>query len=349
MIHEVIEVSSSESDDAEQIIVQRLKKRRKVCRVENYVEQVVPGLTTQEFKAHFRMLPDTFQYILSIIAPKLQRETRGTPMICPQKQFLLALWRFATPGSFRSISDRFDLAPLVIKWPTGEEVEEVWAGFEASSGFPKVIGAIDGTHIRIPAPKVNPEAYVNRKGHHSIQLQAICDHKGQYTHCYVGHVGSVHDQRVFRLSEVPSYFGNLLKFPQQCHLVGDSAYKLHENLLTPYRDNGHLTERQRNYNFSQSSARIAIERAFGLLKGRFRSLLTVLAVDRVIKIPKHVLACCVLHNICLTRDNDLNIEVEEEEIMDCEMADDNERVRNAVNTGSIKRDTIAGQLHIRNV
>jgi len=50
----------------------------------------------------------------------------------------------------------------------------VWTGFEATSGFPKVIGALDGTHINIPAPKDNPEAYVNRKGHHSIQLQVLC-------------------------------------------------------------------------------------------------------------------------------------------------------------------------------
>lgn len=49
----------------------------------------------------------------------------------------------------------------------------MWAGFEATSGFPKVIGAIDGTHINIIAPKNCPEAYINRKGHHSIQLQVI--------------------------------------------------------------------------------------------------------------------------------------------------------------------------------
>lgn len=76
---------------------------------------------------------------------------------------------------------------------------------------------------------------------------------------------------MFRLSEVQSYLGDELKFPEDCHLVGDSAYKLHENLLVPYRDNGHLTERERNYNFCHASARIVIERAFGLLKGRFRS------------------------------------------------------------------------------
>lgn len=44
-------------------------------------------------------------------------------------------------------------------------------GFEESSRFPKTIGAIDGTHIRIDAPKENPADYINRKGFHSIQLQ----------------------------------------------------------------------------------------------------------------------------------------------------------------------------------
>lgn len=40
------------------------------------------------------------------------------------------------------------------------------------SGFPNVIGAIDGTHnYKLPAPRKHPENYVNRKGHYSIQLQ----------------------------------------------------------------------------------------------------------------------------------------------------------------------------------
>lgn len=91
---------------------------------------------------------------------------------------------------FRSICERFNvgrstalyitrrvtnaligLTHFVIKWPTDERVYQTWFGFETSSGFPKIIGAIDGTHINIPAPKHNPETYINRKGHHSIQLQ----------------------------------------------------------------------------------------------------------------------------------------------------------------------------------
>jgi len=62
------------------------------------------------------------------------------------------------------------------------------------------------------------------------------------------------------LSEVQSYLADVSKFPDECHLVGDQAYKLYENLLMPYRDNG-LTKRQRNYNFLHSSAKILKERS----------------------------------------------------------------------------------------
>jgi len=93
---------------------------------------------------------------------------------------------------FRSICERFnvgrntalyitrrvvralvDLAPVIIKWPTDERLNKVWEGFESMSTFPKVIGAIDGTHINIPVPKHYPESYVNRKGHHSIQTSSV--------------------------------------------------------------------------------------------------------------------------------------------------------------------------------
>ena len=38
-------------------------------------------------------------------------------------------------------------------------------------GFPGVVGVIDGTHISIRAPVEEPDAYINRKKFHSVQLQ----------------------------------------------------------------------------------------------------------------------------------------------------------------------------------
>lgn len=58
-----------------------------------------------------------------------------------------------------------------IQWPSGDRTVNVMRGFEEASRFPRTIGAIDGTHIRIDAPKKNSADYVNRKGFHSVQLQ----------------------------------------------------------------------------------------------------------------------------------------------------------------------------------
>lgn len=65
------------------------------------------------------------------------------------------------------------LTPAFITWPSEEKAEEIKNGFFSTSTFPNVLGAIDGTHINIPAPHDHQEAYVNRKGYHSIQLK-VC-------------------------------------------------------------------------------------------------------------------------------------------------------------------------------
>lgn len=74
------------------------------------------------------------------------------------------------------------MAPQFIVWPDTARASKVMNGFSATSSFPGVIGAIDGTHINIPAPHKHPETYVNRKGHHSIQLQVF--YHTFYFHCY---------------------------------------------------------------------------------------------------------------------------------------------------------------------
>lgn len=92
------------------------------------------------------------------------------------------------------------------------------------------------------------------------------------------------------------------------HILGDSAYKCTNYVLTPYRDNGHLSRVQKNYNYKHSATRVYIEQCFGLLKGRFRILKHVNIYNTEF-IPKLIIACCVLHNICIEqRDNGIEIE-----------------------------------------
>jgi hypothetical protein len=56
------------------------------------------------------------------------------------------------------------------------------------------------------------------------------------------------------------------------HLIGDLAYKLSSTLMVGFKNHGNLTLRQKNFNVILSKSRVTIERAYALLKGRFRRL-----------------------------------------------------------------------------
>lgn len=91
--------------------------------------------------------------------------------------------------SFRDVADRFNvtissinriihrvtyflsnLSPEIIKWPDNAEKHTSEEHFRAN-GFPNVIGAIDGCHIKIDRPDNDPDSYLNRKGFYSIQVE----------------------------------------------------------------------------------------------------------------------------------------------------------------------------------
>ncbi|XP_067215666.1 uncharacterized protein [Linepithema humile] len=324
------ESSDSESDLAE-IIYDYYERKSKIpkIRCKNYIEDVVWQYTDVDFKSHFRLSRPTFRILLELLSEQLSNkfEGCGRHTISPEKTLLLAIWMMGTPNSYRCVADRFDVGKgtawrcvgkvvnalylhldKFITWPNREKAEEIWTCIKNRYKFPKVIGAIDGTHIKIATPKLHPEAYINRKGYHSIQLQVICDHELKFTHVYAGQVGSVHDMRVFRLSG----FENLCTeqhFSENSHLLGDAAYSIQKCIMVPFKDNGHLTNAQITYNTRLSQARMMIERAIGLLKGRFRSLLDTLPMRRTDLIPKYIVACCILHNICINHDDYIDVPV----------------------------------------
>ena len=81
--------------------------------------------------------------------------------------------------------------------PKREEVKEIMRIYKDKWQFPMCTGAIDGTHIPIIAPVVDHADYVNRKGYHSIVMQAVVDSKYLFRDVVVGWPGSVHDARIF--------------------------------------------------------------------------------------------------------------------------------------------------------
>lgn len=105
--------------------------------------------------------------------------------------------------------------------------------------------------------------------------------------------GCVHDMRVFFYSDVQRYCTPEY-FSENSHLLGDAAYTIQKNVMVPFYDNGHLTRKQKEFNNYFSSARITVERAIGLLKGRWRYLLDKLPMTRTDLIPYYIVTCCVL-------------------------------------------------------
>lgn len=236
---------------------------------------------------------------------------------------------------FRSVSDRFGvslstawmsvqkIAQLLadnhgdfINWPEGRKASEEMEKWRIVSGIPGIIGAIDGSYIPISTPSIHQESYVCRKKFHAINMQAVCTSDKKFISVDIGAPGSMHDARVFRRSDLFQQIeaDQNVMFPGNSHLIGDSAYPLCEYLIVPFKRYGDLSPAQRHFNKTFSSSRVRIEQAYGLLKGRFRRLKYVY-MRRTELIPLIVLACCILHNICIDYGDELDEENENSDIM----------------------------------
>lgn len=268
-------------------------------------------------KAHLRIGGPTFCRIIDVLPGKHHG--------WPQKfELVVFLYWLATGTSYRVVGCAFNLsrftvkqivhkklddfttiAGTAIKYPCQQDYEAIGQGFCQRAGslaFERVLGAIDGTHISIKCPVPLHDQYINRKLRYSIQLQAVCDHKGKFLSIFTGCAGSVHDQRVLRNS--PLYCDATFP-PHGYFLLGDSGYQCSTQpvaIITPYKQLGTLDGRQRRFNLYHSKARSIVECSFGYLKARWRCIFNK---DLELKIPnciKTIVACCVMHNLCLQED-----------------------------------------------
>ena len=156
------------------------------------------GLSETELRARYRFGSESIHYITNLIRDDLLRKTRRNHSLDPSIQVLIALRFFASGSFLQTIGDTFgvdkstvsrvvrDVCTALagkqsqfIKWPSNDEKQVSKIKFFDVAGFPCVIGCIDGTHVRIQAPHEHENDFVNRKGYHSINVQAICDHRGK--------------------------------------------------------------------------------------------------------------------------------------------------------------------------
>ena len=151
-------------------------------------------------------------------------------------------------------------------------------------------------------------------------MQAVVGKNLTFMDTAIGYPGSMHDARVFRSSDIfqKAQNGEILTEPLTTVngvqirplLLGDGAYPLLPWLMKPYPNGAILNRSQRRFNKTLSSARSTVERAFGILKARWRILLKRL--DNLFEnIPEVILSCCILHNFC----QEASEEFDDEEIL----------------------------------
>jgi hypothetical protein len=193
--------------------------------------------------------------------------------------------------------------------------------------FKGAIGAIDGSHV--PCSVQDVVNHTCRHGYTSQNVLAICDFDMRFTFVVAGWPGSAHDTRILHhaLANFPSFpvppkgktLSSILKgyycyFPMLtlCLLSGkyylvDSGYPNRIGYLAPFKGSTyHLPEfrlrrgralqgKYEIFNFFHSSLRNVIERAFGILKQKWRILKAMPSFSP--RTEKHIiLACMALHN-----------------------------------------------------
>ncbi|CAH0717702.1 unnamed protein product, partial [Brenthis ino] len=164
-----------------------------------------------------------------------------------------------------------------IKFPqTDADIRKTQLDFYNIARFPKVIGALDCTHIKIISPGgSHAETFRNRKGYMSINVQAICNAQLLLTDLVVRWPGSTHDERIFSASRRHAMF--------ELGMHGDSVL------------------------VADSGTRNPVERLFGVWKRRFPVLALGIRVN-LKNAPPIIVATGVLHNILQMRGDQMPLD-----------------------------------------
>lgn len=112
------------------------------------------------------------------------------------------------------------------------------------------------------------------------------------------------------------------------YIIGDGGYPLLPWLITP--SNGVAKNDQRSFNYKLSSTYIVVECVFGRLKGIWWILNSKICHPNLQLLPKYILVCCIIHNIMLTVEEDI----------DNDYLDEYEST--IANNETIPRDSVAG-------
>ncbi|KAK9693083.1 DDE superfamily endonuclease [Popillia japonica] len=205
--------------------------------------------------------------------------------VVPMDQLLTSLRFYASAGHLASVADFMgihlstasriiqrvsqvlaNLSQEHIHMPAENDIATVQNEFYNMARFVRVIGCVDGTHIRINSPGgEDAEVFRNRKTYFSVNVQVVANSRLRICDIVARWPGSTHDMTIFANSRIKrrfdaGEFGNAI-------LLGGSGYALSPYLMTPILNPN--THGEQLYNESHIRTRNVVERLFGVWKRRF--------------------------------------------------------------------------------
>ncbi|CAG9124613.1 unnamed protein product [Plutella xylostella] len=288
------------------------------------------------FFNYFRMSIESFEKLLNLLENSSLPKCNTNMRKCiTTKMKLATCLRFLITGSiFKSLGYSYRmgfstvrsivhetcqviwnvLRPSIMPKPTREKWTRIAMEFDEKWNFPNCIGAIDGKHFRIRAPRNSGSIYMNYKKFFSIVLLAVVDANYKFVIADVGSYGRNSDGGIMQ----NSIFGkkltsNALNVPPKKRLprtdlelpyvfIADEAFPLTTNIMRPFSSDRLTDEEQKRvFNYRLSRARRFIECTFGIFANKWRIFHRPLNVDVEFAVDI-IKAACVLHNYVKQRD-----------------------------------------------
>lgn len=293
-----------------------------------------------EFMRRYRISKDTVRYIVNMLREDLEAQSDNSNNVSVETKVLVTL-RFFAKGCYQienadlhglcqpSVSNIVQKVSVAlarrcrnyINMPVDEETEQVKTDFFNIAQFPKCIGCVDCTHVRIKNPDGHqPLLYCNRKGWYSLNVQVICDAKCRIRDIVARWRGSTHDARIWVESSVKE---NLENGYLRGIILGDGGYPCTTYLLTPLINP--RTPSEQAYNVSHIRTRNTVERLFGQWKNCFRALQNGMQI-KLETAKAAIVAMAVLYNIKLERDIVVGVQVFDELLQNVENEEPHEEV-----------------------
>ncbi|KAI5079341.1 hypothetical protein GOP47_0004820 [Adiantum capillus-veneris] len=267
------------------------------------------------FEENLRIPRACFDLVCALVSQELQqrpipqqiREDVPTRSLSVRKKVAISLHLLGVGGPLHNMANLYGVGQFtvcqvlrqfvyallkhkqsIICWPrTPQGWQALNDSFEEKQGIPNCCGAIDATHINMELPIDSNMRF----------LDVMC-----------GMPGMCNDIRLLRNSSIYTsaqsnaiFNGPAITFGRHQlreFIIGDGGYLNLPWLVIPFPVIANEAQQQ-TFNYKLSSTHIIVERTFGHLKKMWGYLLQRVRNPDVQFLPKLIVACCILHNICV--------------------------------------------------